>query len=79
MSENDELTRSAIRYGMAHFPGTGPKNKRCIDCCFFDGSLRETGFCRRYMSLMGKTEVDMTRHYKISGANDSCKYFEQKI
>ena len=83
MSDLD-VTHIQSEPGMAHFSGTGPRDKKCGQCIFWgysrligrDGELYNTTKyhegCKKYFILTEK------HGHKISPTLLSCKYFEDK-
>lgn len=51
--------------GMAHFAGTGPRNKLCKDCASYIGSD-----CAKYRAMTGQSPKR-----GIPPATPACKYF----
>lgn len=69
--------------GMASFPGTGPADKVCVDCCHYNNGRRLERYkhramggvkmhrCAKYSALAGgKLGAALLAH------TPSCKYFE---
>jgi hypothetical protein len=67
------ISRQTIVPGMAHFPGTGPKDKCCRDCKHFAGDKLTSAQCNEYLRLMGRN----ARTYKLDPATRSCSHFSQ--
>lgn len=66
-----------IRSGMAHWAGTGPEGKRCVDCGHYDCpgderglSMQPTAACLKYRALTQR------RGAKFGGWEAACRYFE---
>jgi len=58
----------------AHFPGTGPKGKYCLNCNYFDWPQGRTDrVCRKWKEL---TNFNGKKQPGIVNAA-ACKYFEQ--
>ena len=59
--------------GRAHFAGTGPDGKRCIDCRYWILPYgRKKQICAEYHRITG----DQSR--SIPAETPSCRYFERK-
>ena len=71
-----EITRDMIKPGMAHFAGTGPKNKTCQSCAHRgykrEGSERTYWGCGKYREIMGVVGPEVDSNYP------SCRYFVQR-
>lgn len=82
---NIELGRriAATPDGMAFWSGTGPSNKTCRECAFFDhqksyyakrgigGGALKPAKCRKYAALACQNGGDIPHETR------SCKYFEK--
>lgn len=59
--------------GMAHFAGSGPRDRSCCACAFWDGLPNvKHAHCRMFTKLMDREGPKVPRHAA------SCKYFEAK-
>ena len=69
--------------GMAHWSGSGPKDKTCRECVFWQferfysqsgkhGGAPMPANCKKYTNLMNGKRGNKVPHHKLA-----CKYFEQ--